>query len=103
MVVNQVDQAIVLPRLSLPIEMPDGTILRPVLHRLRCVVDPCEQETASEAPSRRTAVCDSQRSGQWTPVALGGQPSTCSVPGSCPASTIPAGPDPSLPGRVVWS
>ena len=51
-VVNQVDQVIVLPRLNLPIEMPDDTILRPVFHRLRCVVEPCEQETASEAPSR---------------------------------------------------
>ena len=81
-VVNQVDQAIVVPRLNLPIEMPDDTILWPVLHRLRCVVEPCEQETASGAPSRRTAVGDSQRSGQWTPVALVGQPSTDSVPGS---------------------
>ena len=42
-VVNQVDQAIVVPRLNLPIEMPDDTILRPVLHWLRCVVEPCEQ------------------------------------------------------------
>ena len=53
-VVNQVDQVIVLPRLNLPIEMPDDTMLRSVLRRLRCVVEPCEQETASEAPSRRT-------------------------------------------------